>query len=300
MSDKNHSVLGRLSLLGATLIWGSSFIVLKEALHAIPTLWILGIRFAGASVLMSLFCIKKFKQIDRSCLFCGLIMGLALYGGYVLQTFGLVHTTPGKNAFLTSAYCVLVPFLCWIFFKKRPDRYNVAAALLCIVGMAFVCLDGGVSVGLGDGLTLLSGVFYALQIIILSQAVRKYGIAEMSMIQFAVAAMLCLISAPLDKPFPSDVPSSAWLSTAYLTLVCTGLCYAMQAYGQRYTPPQSASIILTLEAVFGTVFSIMLSYERLTLHVGIGFVIIFISIIVSETKLEFLRAVKEPVLDTNS
>lgn len=300
MSDKNHSVLGRLSLLGATLIWGSSFIILKETLHAIPTLWILAIRFAGASALMALFCIKKFKKIDRSCLFYGLIMGLALYGGYVLQTFGLVHTTPGKNAFLTSTYCILVPFLCWLFFKKRPDKYNVAAAVLCIVGMAFVCLDGGVSIGIGDSLTLLSGVFYALQIIILSQAMQKHGVVEMSMIQFAVAGVLCLITAPLDRPFPPVVPTSAWLSTAYLSIVCTGLCYFLQAYGQKYTPPQSTSIILTLEAVFGTLFSIILRYERLTLHVGIGFVIIFISIIVSETKLEFLRTAKEPALDTNS
>lgn len=295
MSEKNHSALGRLSLLGATLIWGSSFIILKETLKVIPTLWILAIRFSGATLIMALFCIGKFKKINRSCVFFGVIMGFVLYAGYVFQTFGLVHTTPGKNAFLTSTYCVLVPFLCWLFFKKRPDIYNVAAALLCIVGMAFVCLDGGLSLGLGDALTLVCGIFYALQIIILSKAVQKHGVIEISMIQFIVAAILCLITAPMGAPMPKVIPSSAWLSTAYLSVVCTGLCYFLQAYGQKYTPPQSVSIILTLEAVFGTLLSIMLRYEQLTISVGIGFVLIFVSVLVSETKLEFLRR-KEPVV----
>ena len=134
MSERKYGHIGRLALIGATLLWGSSFVVLKTTLDSVPTLWILAIRFTGAAILMGLPSIKKLAKIDKRCLASGALMGLALYAAYTLQTFGLVYTTPGKNAFLTATYCVLTPFLWWAFTRKRPDLYNILAALVCITG----------------------------------------------------------------------------------------------------------------------------------------------------------------------
>lgn len=288
MPAKDHSTLGRLALLGTTIIWGSSFIILKNTLNSLPTLWILAFRFSGAALIMALAANRQLKTLDRRAFKYGLAMGAALYCAYTLQTYGLLYTTPGKNAFLTATYCVIVPFLWWAFFKKRPDRYNVAAALVCIVGMALVSLEGDLSLGLGDALTMCCGLFYALHIIVSSRGLEKYAVLPLTTVQLATTAVLCWITAPVASPFPQSVPASAWLSVAYLCVMCTGACYFLQALGQKYTSAQSASIILTLESVFGTLFSVAFYHEQLTLKTVSGFVLIFAAVLISETKLAFL------------
>ena len=289
MPAKDHSTLGRLAMLGTTIIWGSSFIILKNTLNSLPTLWILAFRFSGAALIMALAANRQLKTLDRRALKYGLAMGAALYCAYTLQTYGLLYTTPGKNAFLTATYCVIVPFLWWAFFKKRPDRYNVAAALVCIAGMALVSLEGDLSLGLGDALTMCCGLFYALHIIVSSRGLEKYAVLPLTTVQLATTAVLCWITAPVASPFPQSVPASAWLSVAYLCVMCTGACYFLQALGQKYTSAQSASIILTLESVFGTLFSVAFYHEQLTLKTVSGFVLIFAAVLISETKLAFLR-----------
>lgn len=289
MSERKYGHIGRLALIGATLLWGSSFVVLKTTLDSVPTLWILAIRFTGAAILMGLPSIKQLAKIDKRCLASGALMGLALYAAYTLQTFGLVYTTPGKNAFLTATYCVLTPFLWWAFTRKRPDLYNILAALVCITGMALVSLNGDLSVGLGEGLTMCCGFFYALHIIFTSKGVARYGVGVLTTIQFATAALLCWISAPISAPFPDSVPSSAWLSIAYMCVLCTFACYYLQTIGQKYTSPQTSSILLTLESVFGTLISVAFYGEQLTLRELAGFALIFIAVIINETKLQFLK-----------
>ena len=133
------------------------------------------------------------------------------------------------------------------------------------------------------------GFFYALHIIFTSKGVEHYGVGVLTTIQFAVAALLCWITAPLSAPFPETVPANAWLSIGYLCVFCTGVCYVLQTTGQKYTSPQTSSILLTLESVFGTVISVIFYHEQLTVRELAGFVLIFIAVIISETKLEFLR-----------
>ncbi len=289
MADRRYGHIGRLALVGATLLWGSSFVVLKTTLESVPTLWILAIRFTGAAILMGLASAKQLRKIDRRCLASGALMGAALYAAYTMQTFGLVYTTPGKNAFLTATYCVLTPFLWWAFTRRRPDLYNILAALVCITGMALVSLSGDLSIGLGEGLTMCCGLFYALHIIFTSKAVANCGVGVLTTIQFATAALLCWISAPISAPFPESVPHSAWISIAYMCVLCTFVCYFLQTIGQKYTSPQTSSILLTLESVFGTVISVIFYHEQLTLREIAGFVLIFIAVIISETKLQFLK-----------
>ncbi len=289
MANGQNRRLGRASLLGATLIWGSSFIILKSTLDSVPTLWVLALRFTGAAALMALIGWKELKQLDRQYLKKGAVLGTALFAAYTLQTFGLEYTTPGKNAFLTATYCVLVPFMWWAFTKKRPDAYNLGAALVCIIGMALVSLDGDLSLGLGDGLTICCGIFYALHIILTSRAVEGRSPVLLSMVQFAVAGLWCWVTAPMVSAFPTGVPASAWWSIAYLCFMCTGICFLLQTIGQKHATPQTASIILTLESVFGTLLSVIFYHEQLSLKTLTGFVLIFIAVLISETKLSFIR-----------
>ena len=243
MANTQNRGIGRLSLLGATLIWGSSFIILKSTLDSVPTLWVLALRFTGAALLMALIGIKELHLLDRQYLLKGLGLGTALFAAYTLQTFGLEYTTPGKNAFLTATYCVIVPFMWWFFTKKRPDRFNIAAALVCIIGMALVSLDGGLSLGLGDALTICCGFFYALHIILTARAVEGRSPVLLSMVQFAVAAVWCWVTAPLVSPFPQGVPASAWWSifrhfASASRIMASQVCWAARRFS--LAPPSSA------------------------------------------------------------
>lgn len=282
-------MIGRSALIATTLIWGTSFVVFKSALEDITPLWVLAIRFGGAALIMLLAALPKLRELDRNYIKGGAIMGLCLAAAYTLQTYGLVYTTPGKNAFLTATYCMLVPFLCWLLFKKKPDRYNVSAAVICLVGMGFVCLNDDLSVNLGDMLTVSCGLFFGLHIIATSHYVECRNVLLLTMLQFAAAGALCLVFAMLFEPRPANIPGSSWVSIAYLTVVCTGVCFFLQTVGQKYTPPSAVAVIMTLESVFGTALSIIMGQENITVKIAFGFCLIFVAIFISETKLEFLR-----------
>lgn len=287
--NNNKANLGRTCLILTTLIWGSSFVILKSALDSITPLWVLAIRFSGAAILMLIACLPKLKKLDKRYVTGGCLMGLCLAAAYILQTYGLVYTTPGKNAFLTTTYCILVPFLYWVISGKRPDKYNIIAALVCLVGVGFVCLGNDLSINIGDMLTILCGLFYGLHIIVTSRTAENRDPVLITMLQFATAAVVCFIGAVLFEPAPHDIGSGTWLSIAYMTFICTGLCYILQTVGQKYTPPSQTAVILTLESVFGSAISVILGVESLTFNIALGFFLIFIAIITSETKLDFLN-----------
>lgn len=271
------------------MIWGTSFVVQKNTLDSISTLYLLSIRFTVAAVFLLLLGIKNIKQINKEYIKGGVIMGVLLSAAYIVQTYGLVYTTPGKNAFLTASYCVITPFLFWIFKRQRPDKYNFIAAALCILGVGLISVDSNLSINKGDALTLMCGVFYAFHIMAIDRHAEGKNPALLTAVQFGTAAVITWTLALVFEPFPTEVPSSAMFSLGYLSIVCTGVCYLLQTFGQKNTPATQASILLTLEAVFGTLVSVIFYHEKMDMRLVTGFVIMFISVLISETKLSFLK-----------
>jgi len=290
MAGKKSNLTGCAALTAAAAIWGSSFVVLKDTLAVVPVLWVLVIRFTLATLILLAFSARRLRSLNRRTLRDGAVLGVLLYLGYVLQTFGLTMTTPGKNAFLTSVHCVAVPFLCWIFKKKRPDGWNIAAAFICIAGVGLVSLSGGsLRLSTGDGLTLAGGIVYAFQMLLLAEAARRDDTLALTLVETAVTAVLALVSAPLSGPAPARIPSGSLLALAYLTVMCTAFCYFLQAWGQERTSPAEASVLLALESVFSVAFSLALGRETMTLRLGCGFALIFLAVLASETKFGFGR-----------
>ena len=293
---KKFAVIGRAALFFTTLIWGTSFVVLKNTLDAVPTLYILAFRFSGAAILLALFFAKELKKIDKKYLINGAVLGTLIFCGYVVQTYGLYYTTPGKNAFLTAAYCILVPFVAWIVSKKRPDKFNFISTVICLAGVGFVSLKNDKTVELGDWLTLYCSIFYAVHIVLTSKYVKGRSVALLSMLQFATAGILGWISALIVDPFPTEISAGNIWSIVYLCVMCTAVCFLCQTFGQKHTPASTAAIILTLESVFGAGFSVLLGKEVLTPKLFVGFALIFVAVLISETKLNFLKK-KKPTLE---
>lgn len=291
MNRQHHPFAGQAALFGTALLWGTSFVILKNTLDSIGVLWVLAIRFTLATLLLMLFAGKRLLHLRSRQLRGGVLLGISLAAAYIFQTYGLKLTTPGKNAFLTAVYCVLVPFLAWGVYHRRPGLQHVLAAVLCLAGIGFVSLSGGESgVNPGDLLTLICGIFYALQIVIVEQYGGEDGDALcLSAIQFGTAALICWAGALPLEPVPVGVPLEAWLNIAYMGFVCTGLCFFLEAWGMKYTPSSTAAVILTLESVFGTLTSILFYHEHVTPKLLIGFALIFVSVLLAETGLGLKR-----------
>lgn len=290
---KSKSLLAKLALLSATLIWGSSFIFMKSTAEALPVLFLLFIRFSVACVILSLIFIKLFKKLDKKYILQGFYLALCLFCAYTIQTFGIIYTTPGKNAFLTAVYCIIVPFLYWATDKQKPDIYNIMAALLCLCGIGFISLQKGSTINIGDSLTLLSGFFYALHIVVIKKVSKGRDPILLTIIQFAFCAVFCLVGTLIFEPRVTHIEMSYIKELAYLSILCTAVGLLLQTIGQKFTSPSSAALILSLESVFGAMFSIFVGAENVTPKLLIGFVTIFLSIVISETKLSFLRKSKK-------
>lgn len=294
--SKKYSLLAKIALLTATLIWGSTFVILKNALDSVPTYFILSFRFLTATLLLSAIFYKKWRLVNKTYLWQGGLIGVCLAFAYIFQTVGLANTTPGKNAFLTATYCVLVPFMMWMIYGKKPDKFNVIAAFTCIVGIGLVSLDGQFVIQFGDWMTLICGIFFGLQIVFISAFNKDKDAILLTIIQFLTAGIITGILSLCFETMPQSIPAGAWIEVVYLTLFGTTVAMLLQNLSQKHMSPSAAAIILTLEAVFGTVFSVVFYGEVLTLKLVAGFVVIFFAVLTSETKLEFLRK-KRPSKD---
>lgn len=280
-------------LLIATLIWGTTFFIMKDTLDTVSAQFLLAFRFTFAAAVLALVFFRRWKEIDRSYLLRGILMGLFQYIAYTVQTEGLRGTTPGKNAFFSTTYCILVPFFYWVLTRRRPDRYNTLAALLCIVGIGFISWDGGLSLTYGDVLTLISGIFYALHVIAATKFSQGRDVFLLTVLQFSTTAVCCWAGVLFTDGFPvGGLPARAWLVLVYLAFAATALALLFQNIGQKYTSPSSSAVLLSLEAPFGVFFSVLAGAESPTGLMYLGFVLIFLAILCSETKFAFLRTKK--------
>ena len=296
---KETSVLARFAsplIVLATIIWGSSFVVMKSSVDVLPTFWLLAIRFTFAALVLAVVFIKRWKVLDRQYLIGGTVMGFCLFVAYAFQTFGLEQTTSGKNAFFTAVYCVIVPFLYWVIAKRRPDKFNILAAFLCIAGIALVSVTGSnaTAFNMGDVLTLIGGFFFAAHIVAVAKYSEGRDIFILTTLQFASFALFSWIGVLITRPAltPGVFDQSLIFSLAYLVIFASCGALLFQNIGQKYTVPSTAAVLLSLEAPFGVFFSILFANERPTPLMFVGFALIFLAVVCSETKFSFLRKKK--------
>ena len=297
MSPRTMRRLAKPMLFSAALIWGTSFFIMKNALDAVPVFFLLAIRFTAGAVLLALVCFRRWRSFTPDYLWRGAVMGAFLCLAYSIQTFGLSLTTPSKNAFLTAVYCVIVPFLTWAVVKKRPDRYNIAAALLCVTGVGLVSLNGQMSVNAGDLLTLVCAFFYAGHIVAVEKVSPGKDIALLTVFQFAFAGLFAWIGGGLTETFPARALTApqVFLPLAYLCVMATTVALLFQNVGQVWSDPASAAVILSLESVFGVLFSVIFYGDPVTPRLLLGFALIFVAVVCSETKFAFLRRPSRPI-----
>lgn len=291
MSDKTMRRLAKPMLFAAAFFWGASFMLMKGALDSVPTGYLIAIRFTVGAPLVALFSWRHWKDFSPDYLWRGGLAGLLLFGVYWAQTVGLETTTASNNAFLSAVYCVIVPFLSWLLFRDRPDRYNITAALLCIAGVGFVSLTEALTISVGDAYTLLGALFCAANIIAVARLGRGKNVMLFTSVQLVTVGLcawaLALTTETFD--FSTLARPDVLVPIAYLCVIATSACLALMNIGLVWSEEAPAAVILSLEAVFGVILAVIFYGDPLTLRLLAGFTLIFVGVLCSETKFSFLR-----------
>lgn len=296
MKKKTKTFLPQLGIILATIIWGFSFVVVKDALDLIPPVYMTAIRFSLAAIFLAIVFCKKLQLINKKYLAAGAVLGFFLMAGTALQTVALQTTDAGVCAFLTTAYVVWSPFLAWAIFKKRPNRQCVMGAVFAIVGIGCLSLTNGFHMGFGELLTLLCGVCFALHIVFADKFTETKDPILISVLQMVFAAIFGWIVAPIydgRMDLSMFIGGQFWLAVLYMGVLGSGICFLLQVVAQKRLTVTTAAILLSMESVFGTIFSAIFLQEMMNTRKIIGFVLMFAAVIVSQVTIVQKQKKKE-------
>jgi drug/metabolite transporter (DMT)-like permease len=284
------STLAHLLLLAVVFVWGSTFVLIKDALQdASPLLFNL-LRMSLAFVALAIINYPQLRHISRRALFSGFLVGLFLAAGYQFQTAGLALTTPAKSAFITGLVVVFVPIFALVPVFRSPNtpapRWTTAlGALLAFTGLLLLTTPNGtsfrnlfVSIGLGDLLTLVCAIAFAGHLLALAHASKQVPIAQLATLQIGVAALIMAITLPLGgRPYLSPTPR-LFLALAITSLLATAAAFTIQSWAQQHLPATHTAVLLTLEPVFACLTSFLLLHEHLGHRSLLGAALIFTGI----------------------
>ena len=278
-----QKTIAKLALFLTAALWGSTFSIGKIASEVFSASFIIALRFSVASIALFIVAFPMRKELDKKYWVDGFWMGVTLFISYLLQVGGLaLDTSPGKSAFLCTTYSVMVPFLYWFVTKERPKLHHIACVFLCLAGVGILSLSGGWGMSLGDIYTVLSGVPCAVNIVISAIVCRDRNVLLLTTIELWVVTIFAWMCVFIGNTFPTEFPLHTVGSIVYLGLFATALCLFMQSYGLKYAETSIGGMLLSLESVFGVIFSIILYHEKITLRMLIGFVVIFVAIVLAQ------------------
>lgn len=270
-------------LVIVTIIWGGGFIATSSALDDLPPFTILMLRFLGAAILPMVLSWKAWRSLNRTIIMRGLFCGALLFFAFAFQTFGLMYTTPSKNAFLTATNVILVPYLLWLFLKRKPTKKEVLASSLCVIGIALLTLKtDAAQMNIGDMLSFICAIFFAAHMIALEKAAPNTDVFAMTALQMVSAGVLSAVFALSIEGIPKAIPASASVAIGYSIICSTMLAYLLQTWAQKYTSANHASMILSMEALWASFFSYCFFQETMTFAMLIGAALIFLSVLYIE------------------
>jgi len=288
-SPVSRSLKAHLLLVLMTFIWGTTFVLIKEALQSISPLLFNAVRMSLAAVIMAVLYRKQLSALTRPAFKAGLVVGIFLFLGYEFQTTGLRLTTPSKSAFLTGISTVLVPLFLIIFWRAHIHLWRAAGILSAFTGLFLMTVPPGrqaiadlVNVNPGDLLTIACAVGFAFQIIFVGRASQRFPFEQIAVLQLATAAVLMTITVPIAE-HPRFQFSAIVVSAVLVTgILCTAVAFTVQAWAQQFTPPTHAALIFTLEPVFAWLTSYVYLHERLGPRAGAGALLIVAGVLISE------------------
>ncbi len=278
-----------LALAMCALVWGATFVLVKNALADASVFAFLAARFVIATLLVGIIFRRSLAKTTRPEIRAGLWIGMFMFGGYAFQTVGLLGTTPSKAAFITGSSVVMVPIFHGIFWKSRIGLWVWTGALAALVGLYFLTVPRAGLTELNRGDLIVGGcaVVFALHILFVGHYSPKHSVGALSSIQIAMTAALSLLAVPLLSATRVEPvrfrPTPELLLALFVTAVfATAFAFSIQIWAQQHTTPTHVAILFSLEPVFAGVTSYLVLGERLSGRALAGAVLILAGIVLAE------------------
>jgi len=269
-----------LALTGVTAVWGSTFVVVKDAVGRMPVTDFLTWRFGIAAAAMLVLRPRTVAALGPAGRRAGLVLGVALGAGYLLQTLGLQTTSAAVSGFVTGMFVVLTPLGAALLLHTRPGRPALAAVVLATAGLALLSLHG-LAVGGGELLTLGCAAAFALHIVGLGRWAATFDAFGLAVVQLLTTTALCAaVALPGGLVVPPD--AGVWAALVLTALAATALAFLVQTWAQANLPPTRAAVIMTMEPVFGGVFAVVVGGESLGPRALVGAALVLAAMLLTE------------------
>jgi drug/metabolite transporter (DMT)-like permease len=276
-----------LALVFVCLVWGATFIVVKNAVVDIPVLLFLAIRFSIAALVLALiFGFRKDRPPLRGSLPGGIAAGFFLFSGYALQTHGLAQTTAAKTGFITGLYIPLVPILSALVYRKVPQIAELIGVGLAFTGTALMTIQKDIfSINRGDLLVACAAFLYACHIVVLGRFSKTGDVGWLAVTQIATAAVLAWLTCGVTRPVGIVRWTTAvWFALAVTSLLCTAFAFSVQTWAQKYTSATRTALIFSLEPLFAWLAAYIAAGEVLTARSIAGAALILAGVFFAELK----------------
>lgn len=269
-------------LILVTIVWGSTFLIVKDTVSTVNEFLIVLIRsgLAFAAIFVFQFFNDRKKLCNRKAFFYGSAMGTLMAITYASQTIGLKYTSTGHSAFITSSAVILVPFILFFLFKTKLLKIDMVAVIIVFAGLFFLTYDFETKINVGDLFTIVTPVSYAFHVVLAGQFVRKSDVVTMVTWQFFASAMFGLTLFILTDHDPVNISTKAWGSLVYLGLIGTLFCYFITVWVLKYVSALKVAIIFSLEPLFAAIFGYFIIHEVLSAKEFFGATLVFAGVIV--------------------
>lgn len=269
------------ALAGVALIWGGTFIVVKDGVALYPLYSFLGLRFAIAAFAFVVVLPASVKRLTWGTVRAGLLVGAVLAIAYVLQTWGLQDTTASNGAFITGMFVVITPMMQAIVQRRLPRAATVAGVTLAVTGLWLLSGGGDGGWNVGDTRVLLGAFAWSAHMMLLGWLTHDHDTRSFTLVQLVTVAVACSAIAAFTEPLALPREGSVWFAIVFTGVFASAVAFAVQTYAQRFLSPSKTALILITEPAFGGLFGWMAG-ERLGLQGAVGAALIFAGMVVSE------------------
>jgi drug/metabolite transporter (DMT)-like permease len=279
---KSSAIIASIALVAVCAVWGSTFLIVQNAVSHMPVMDFLAVRFTVATLVMFALRPTCLRGMTAQGLRRGAGLGVMLGLGYITQTYGLRYASATVSGFITGMFVVFTPVMSWLILGKKVNRNTILAVVLATVGLALLSLHGW-SVGTGELLTLACAVFFAVHIVGLGEWSVKYDPYGFALLQIATVAVIALaVALPGGIKLPPD--ASTWETVGITAVFATAAAFLVQTWTQSLVPAVTAAIIMTMEPVFAGIFGVLFGKNQLTVQIIFGAVCVLTAMLMVALK----------------
>lgn len=263
-------------------IWGGGFIAGKMALTGFDPATVVALRYGIGALLCGIFFGKRVKNTSKIVIKKGITIGLVQVTGQIIQLVGLQYTSSTNQSFLCSSYVAFVPFISWVMIKKRPKAKAFAGGITALAGIGLISLKDSLTIGIGDSLSVLFAVIFGIQIVMIGMLTDKdTDVAGLTFFQMFTAAVVGLAVCLMTGGPVIDLQREGIFGILYLGVLNTFIAFMAQNHAQKYTTDTAAALIMSMESLFGFLFSVLYYHEIITIRFLLGSLLCFTAVLIN-------------------